>query len=147
MASSFRIRPEARTVLVDALGYGLLNFGLAFETGAKAKTPVRGGFRSFQPDGPVGGTLRRSIHTIAFAGGREVGRHVDPDANPELPDYVPTDKDAVVFIGTNSGYGRWVHDGTSRMPARPFFDEELSEIRAQAGAFVAAGSRKRLGQR
>lgn len=143
---SFKPRPSARTMLVDALGYGLLNLGFALETAMKGHTPVRGGFRSFDPTGPVGGTLRRSEHTVAYVDGQEIGRHVDAAAdNPVLPDYVPG-QGAVVYVGTNSGYGRWVAEGTSKMAARPFPEEGLADVTPQAGALIAAGTRKRLGQ-
>lgn len=147
MATPFRLtpRPDARRRLVDALGYGLLNFGFAVETASKRNAPVRGGHRSFAPEGPVGGTLRRSVHTAAYVDGQRISPRAADENGAPLPAYVPGEG-AVVFVGTNSGYGLWVHNGTSRMPGRPFLDEGLAEKRASAGALVAAGARKRLGQ-
>jgi hypothetical protein len=147
MASSFRLVPEGRREVVEALGFGLLALGFALETASKAHAPVHGGFRSFDPGfSPIGGTLRRSIHSVAFVAGEEIGRHLDAEATEtELPTYDET-PEAVVYVGTNSGYGLFVHEGTSRMAARPFFDEALAEIGPRAGGYVAEGARNHLGQ-
>lgn len=143
---SFRPRPEARAELAEAIGFGLLNLGLALETRGKAHAPVHGGFRSFTPGAkPIGGTLRRSIHTVAKIGDKVIGRHADPDMTLPLPDY-PDRPDPVVFVGSNSGYGLWVHNGTSKMAARPFLEEGLADLHGQEGAIIAAGARKHLGQ-
>lgn len=153
MTAGFRHRPGARGQLVEAIGYGLLNYGHAVETRGKANAPVRGGNRSFAPDGPVGGTLRRSIHTVAYAGGRRIGdgtavsptSGVDENGTGTPSDYGPRNEVAV-FVGTNSGYGLWVHEGTAVMAARPFLTEAWLATRAEAGALIAAGARRRLGQ-
>lgn len=142
---SFTPRPGARARLVRALGFGLLNLGYAIETASKGHTPVRGGFRSFAPDGPVGGNLRRSEHTVAYVDGERISARSSDDNGAPIPDYVPP-QGAVVFVGTNTGYGLWVHDGTSKMPARPFFDEGLGDVKGREGALVAAGARRELGQ-
>ncbi len=142
---TFRPRREARPRLVEALGYGLLNFGFALETAAKGHTPVRGGFRSFDPDGPVGGTLRRSEHTVACVDGKRISPRGDDDNGQPLPDYVPP-AGAAVFVGTNSGYGLWVDRGTSKMAARPFLEEGLADVQGRAPELITAGARRRLGQ-
>lgn len=152
MTASFRFtpRPDGRREVVRRLGYGLLNLGFAIETASKAHTPVHGDptqggdFATFDPGAPIGGTLRRSEHAVAYVDGAEIGRHVDPGAPSELPDYVPGEG-AVVFVGTNSGYGFWVHHGTSRMPGRPFFTRGIEDVRGRAGELVAAGARKAPG--
>jgi hypothetical protein len=143
---SFKPRPPARRQLVRALGYGLLNFGFALETAMKARTPVHGAFRSFVPGAkPIGGTLRRSEHTAAYVDGERISPRATDDNDRPLPDYVPG-TGAIVFVGTNSGYGLWVARGTSKMAARPFDQEALAEVGPRAGALVAAGARKALGQ-
>jgi hypothetical protein len=141
---TFRIRPGARAQLAEAVAFGFLNFGGALETGAKGNAPVRGGHRSFAPDGPVGGTLRRSIHAVVYLDGRRIGQ-TGNEAGDALPDYVPR-MGIVLFVGTNSGYGFWVHEGTKKMPARPFLTEAFLELKGQAPALIRAGTRRRLGQ-
>jgi hypothetical protein len=143
---TFKQRPGARARLVDALGFGLLNLGFAIETAAKGHTPVRGGFRSFAPDG----SDRR--HAAALRAHDRLRRstrdrhHLDADAErQQLPDYVPA-QGAVVFVGTNSGYGRWVDQGTSKMPPRPFLEEGLADVKPRLPELVSAGARARLGQ-
>lgn len=147
MAAGFSLTPVpgGRRRIVRALGFGLLNLGLAGERQAKSHAPVHGGQRSFDPDfRPIGGTLRRSIHTVAYVDGQEIGRDVDPEAEVKaLPDYVPGDG-AIVFIGTNIDYGLWVHSGTSKMEARPFLEEGLADLRGHEGELVSAGSQRAL---
>lgn len=141
----FKIRRRGMDQLREAVGYGLLNVGLAVESRSKANAPVAGGHRTFNPDQPIGGTLRRSIHVVAYVDGRRISpRSADENGNT-LPDYVPQ-MGLVVFVGTNSGYGFWVHEGTSVMAARPFLLEGFNETRGEAGQLVAAGARRRLGQ-
>lgn len=135
----------------DTLGLGLLNFAHAVEAGAKREAPVRGGYRSFLttkrtkagasgavPIGAnngsvlIGGTLRRSIHSVAYVDGRRVGSSAGSDENGrEIPDYVPPDG-IVAYIGTNCDYGAYVEIGTVKMAARPFlgpsFDQQSERL-------------------
>jgi hypothetical protein len=141
---TFRIRPRAREQLAEAVAYGFLNYGGSLESGSKRRAPVRGGHRSFAPDGPVGGTLRRSVHAVVYLDGRRIGQSGN-EAGDALPDYVPR-MGIVLFVGTNSGYGFWVHEGTKKMPARPFLTEEFLGTRGQAPQLIRAGTRRRLGQ-
>lgn len=143
---TFKVRPRELGELREALAYGLANFGLAVETAGKRNCPVRGGFRSFNPDQPTGGNLRRSIHSIAYLDGRPLqgGRQVDENG-ASIAAYA-AGSGIAVFIGTNAGYGFWVHEGTSRMESRPFLVEGLMSEKDQAGALIAAGARKRLGR-
>lgn len=142
---TFRRRPNEIAQVREAVAYGFLNYGLALEGAAKANAPVRGGHRSFQPDGPVGGTLRRSIHVVAYLDGKRISPASADENGAALPDYVPR-MGIAVFVGTNSGYGFWVHDGTRVMPARPFLAEAFNETRAEGPGLIAAGARRRLGQ-
>jgi len=140
-----RIREREFGQLEEAVAYGFVNLGLAGETAVKGHTPVRGGFRSFDPSQKVGGTLRRSIHFVVYLDGRRVSSKGADENGNEIPDYVPR-MGIVLYIGTNSGYGFWVHDGTTRMTARPFLLEGWNDVKGQASALIRAGARRRLGQ-
>lgn len=129
--------------LREALAFGAANLGLAIETRAKANAPVRGGHRSFAPGGPVGGTLRRSIHSAAFLDGRQMAGPREDENGRQVPNYA-TDGIAAV-VGTNTNYGEYVHNGTSRMAARPFISEALMDTKGEAQQLVEAGVRRRLG--
>jgi hypothetical protein len=133
--------PAARRQIREEAAYGLLNFGYAVETATKADAVVRGGHRSFQPGGPVGGTLRRSYHTAAYLDGQRIAGGADENGQP-IPDYVP-DKGIVVYVGSNSGYGGWVEGGTDRMPARATLVPAAMATRDQAPRLIAAGGRRR----
>ncbi len=140
MSGRYVPRPRALAQLREATAYGMHNFGLAVQTASMAHTPVRGGFRSFNLDQPVGGTLRRSHFTATFLDGRQIaGPAIDP------PDGMPT-TGMVTIVGTNAGYGFWVHEGTRKMDARPFMTEGFLEEKPNAEALVAAGAHRRLGQ-
>lgn len=130
--------------LKRALAFGGLNFGFALEGAAKKHSPVRGGHRSFAPGGPIGGTLRRSIHCVAYLDGQRVGGRFTDENGNDLPSY-PLGDGIVVIVGTNSRYGEYVHNGTSKMPARPFMSEALAEVADQAPELIAAGARRHLG--
>lgn len=143
--SDVRIREQAFGQLSEAVAYGFLNLGLAGSTAVQAHTPVRGGFRSFNPDQPIGGNLRRSIHCVVYLDGRRISPKTADDNGNALPDYVPR-MGIVLYIGTNTGYGFWVHDGTTRMAARPFLFEGWSDVRPESAALIRAGARRRLGQ-
>lgn len=116
--------------LEDDLAVGLYAVALATELEAKREAPVRGGYRSFQPgSSPIGGTLRRSIHSVGFsATGRRVGESNEAGL-PIPPEFEAARGQAAAYVGTNSGYGAFVELGTSRMPARAFlapaFDSAL----------------------
>jgi hypothetical protein len=153
------IHPAAIKAAREAAAYGLLSFGFAVEGAWKRDAVVRGGHRSFMT-GPktkagtpkIGGTFRRSIHTVAYLDGVRIGAgtatspNSGVDGNKEpVPDYVP-ERGAVVFVGSNSGYGAFVELGTSRMPARPAAVPALLRLKGQAPALIAAGARKHLGQ-
>lgn len=145
MAKQFRVRPRELARLREAIGYGMANLGNAIEDRAKANAPVRGGNRSFAPGGPVGGTLRRSIHSVAYVDGRPVGATSTDENGGAIPSY-PAGNGISVFVGTNSGYGGYVHEGTSRMPGRPFLTEAFLETQGEAAALITAGARRKLGQ-
>lgn len=123
-----RVVPNKRGVaeLEEHLGLGLFAVALAGELEAKREAPVRGGYRSFRPGtSPIGGTLRRSIHSIAYRPGG-VGVLDSNESGKQLPaEYVPVPGHFVAYMGTNTGYGAFVELGTSRMPARPFISTGL----------------------
>lgn len=145
MASRFTTRPQELQRLREAAAFGVLNLMFAIEGAAKRHTPVRGGFRSFAPNGPVGGTLRRSEHSVVYLDGVKIaGPDVDENGNP-VPDYVP-DSGIVGYTGTNVDYAVYVHNGTVKMEARPFLTEGFLEVKDQAPALIAAGARRHLGQ-
>lgn len=133
---SVRIVPN-RAGLADfrrRLGRGTFAVVLDAETEAKRETPVHGGYRSFVPgEQPIGGTLRRSVHSVAFVDGAMVGSHAEDGKRP-LPDEVGIPGRIVGYVGTNSGYGAFVDQGTSKMPAREFLDPGLEAAAARAPA-------------
>lgn len=131
--------PAAIRQTREEAAFGLLNFGFAVETATKADAVVRGGHRSFQPDGPVGGTLRRSYHTVAYLDGQRIGGELADENGDQVPDYVP-DQGIVVYVGSNSGYGGFVEAGTDKMPARPTLVPAAMATRDQAPRLIAAGS-------
>lgn len=151
MSAGFRTRPRELAKLREAVAYGMLNLGHAVETDTKRETVVRGGHRSFntvlKADGTpqVGGTLRRSVHTAAYLDGRQIGG-VATDENGETTPAYAAGAGIRVFVGTNSGYGFFVDQGTDKMPARPALVPALLKNKSDAPALIAAGARKKLGQ-
>lgn len=123
---SFVLRPNVEGIakLRAAIASGVNAIALDAETEAKREAPVRGGYRSFRPGTkPIGGTLRRSIHSATFLDGRLLSFDVEaPPAGrpPLLPDMVGLPGRIVAYVGTNSGYGAFVELGTVRMAPRPF---------------------------
>jgi murein DD-endopeptidase MepM/ murein hydrolase activator NlpD len=124
----------------ERVARGALNFGYAVEADAKADAPVRGGHRSFAPDGPIGGTLRRSIHTAAFLDGIPVPGSAATDENGEPIPVYPIERGIVVVVGTNSGYGLYVEAGTYLMDARPFLAPAWDGNLANAESLILAGA-------
>ena len=142
----------------EAAAYGMLNFGFAVESAWKSDAVVRGGHRSFNTDltkagtPRVGGTFRRSIHTVGYIDGVRIGAgtasspNSGQDENHEpVPDYVPG-SGIVVYVGSNSGYGAYVELGTWKMPARPAAVPALLRLKGQAQALIAAGAQKHIGR-
>ena len=141
----FVVRQDARRKLRRATALGLHNFGNAVQTGSMALTPVHGDasqggpFATFAPgEKPIGGTLRRSHYTVTFLDGVQIAGPKVKDL-PDLPA-----KGLVTVVGTSAGYGFWVHEGTSKMPGRPFLSTSLLQKRAEAPALMAAGTRRAL---
>lgn len=142
----FVIRQDARRRLRRATALGLHNFGGAVQLASMGLTPVHGDpaqggpFATFAPGAkPIGGTLRRSYYTATFLDGVQVAG--PPVAN--LPDNLPR-TGIVTIVGTSAGYGYWVHEGTSRMPGRPFLSTGLLQTRDEAPALIGAGARRAL---
>lgn len=150
--SAFKWAPGAKDKLRLGAGHGVLNAVLYGEDRAKENAVVRGGNRSFLTGshlgGPlgivdkpgtrrakptVGGTLRRSIHAVVYVRGRSLpGSHTTDENDARVPAYPTGGADIVGFVGTNSGYGGWVDQGTSKMPARPMI---MPAIRQMTSAF------------
>lgn len=156
---------ELKTFRLD-VAFGVLSAAFALEADAKARTPVRGGFRSFQAGahlgGPlgiedvgtqtryakgthVGGTLRRSIHSAAYLDGKKIGGP-DVDENKVPVEDQPAGSIAAV-VGTNVNYAGYVNDGTVKMAARPFMNEAMAALSSEVPALIAAGYRRRVDRR
>ena len=124
-------------------------FGMAgrkITEAARGNAPVRRGHRSFDSSpGPTGGTLRDGITYLVAVEGEVVYAPSSPNGTSleETADArgaIVGGRDIVeVVIGTTTSqtvnpisgdardYGYWVHEGTSRMAARPFLVEALNE--------------------
>lgn len=144
-----------------AVGLGMLNFAHAVEAGAKREAPVRGGYRSFlttkrtkagasgevaigADNGSVliGGTLRRSIHSVAYVDGKPVSGSGQADENGKgLPDYAPS-RGIVAIVGTNCEYGAYVEIGTTKMASRPFLGPAFDAESARLESLVRAGMKR-----
>ena len=162
------INPAGIKAVREAAAYGLLSFAFAVESAWKRDVVVRGGHRSFMT-GPktkagtarVGGTLRRSLHTVCYLDGKRIGAGTADAPNSgvdgktaddvattgipnTVPDYVPG-SGIVAYVGSNSGYGAFVELGTSKMAARPAAVPALLRLKDQAPALMRAGAQKHLG--
>ena len=87
MANTVRVVPNAQGMreLRERLAAGLLAVMQDAEREAVRETPVRGAYRSFVPGtSPIGGTLRRSVHSAVFMDGRQIATTVTGAPNPEM---------------------------------------------------------------
>ena len=122
---------------------GMVALMLDAETEAKRETPVRGGYRSFRPGtSPIGGTLRRSVHSAVYLDGRLVGSHAEAGG---ILDGLPAGRGIVGFVGTNTGYGAYVDLGTRKMAARPFLLPG-AQTAASRGAATIRRAMARIGR-
>lgn len=123
------------------LARGGLNFAYAVLSDAQAEAPVRGAYRSFAPGGPIGGTLRRSLHAAVWIDGAPIPGSMMSDENGRsIPsDYPVPGKGITIIVGTNSDYGWYVEGGTYIMPARPFLAPSWDANLPQAGNLIRAG--------
>ena len=159
MRSRVVMYPAGIKAAREAAAYGMLNFGFAVEGEWKRDAVVRGGHRSFMT-GPktkegtprVGGTFRRSIHTVAYFDGKRIGagaaldHNSGQDENHEpVPSYVPG-SGIIVYVGSNSGYGLYVELGTWKMAARPAAVPALLRLKGEAQALISAGAQRHLGR-
>jgi hypothetical protein len=144
-----------------AVGLGMLNFAHAVEAGAKREAPVRGGYRSFlttkrtkagasgavaigADNGSVliGGTLRRSIHSVVYVDGKPVSGSGQADENGKtVPDYAP-EKGILAVVGTNCEYGAYVEIGTVKMASRPFLGPSFDAETGRLETLVRAGMKR-----
>lgn len=136
MATTFEVDEAAFRKVQMAVAAGLLAIGHYVEGEAKAITPVHGDgsqggqFKTYVPGAkPIGGTLRRSIHTICYVGGTRVFGTGGADANGNaLPPYSPGGSSTILcVVGTNIEYAAFVHDGTVKMKARPYLSTAYSK--------------------
>ena len=132
-----------------SIAAGVNDVVLDAETEAKREAPVRGGYRSFRPGTkPIGGTLRRSIHSATFLDGALVSSHAEappPGAPPMLPEMTGLPGRIVGYIGTNSGYGAFVELGTVRMAPRPFLAPALEAAIQRAPTTLRNAIKRRGG--
>ena len=122
----------------------LAGLGKSLVRRGRGYAPVRRGYRSFdESPGPIGGTLRGAITYAVAIEGRIVDAPTDANgANApgwlseelrggrdivELLVYTNTAESVNLVSGTKHDYGLWVHEGTTRMPGRPFLLEALQE--------------------
>lgn len=148
----FTIRPNVKGIaqLRSAIARGVNAVILDAETEAKREAPVRGGYRSFRPGTkPIGGTLRRSIHSATFLDGRQIAQHREatpsqvPAGSPaQLPEMVGLPGRIVAYVGTNSGYGAFVELGTVKMAPRPFLAPGLEAAVRRAPETLAREIRR-----
>jgi hypothetical protein len=139
-------RPAGVQQLHEAVAYGMLNYGYAIEADSKANAVVRGGHRSFAPNGPVGGNLRRSYHAVVYVDGVRLGSDSTDENGRPFPAYAPG-SGIWLYVGTNAGYGFWVEAGTRVMDARPTLVPAMLKNRAAAPQLIAAGAQKHLAGR
>lgn len=153
--------PDSR-VVIDERRYQQFRKGLAsglfhalsyIDGEAKAITPVHGDpgqggdFSTFVPgEKPIGGTLRRSIHTVIYIDGRRVfGDSADENGKGVPSDY-PVGRGIEGFVGTNIEYAIFVHDGTVKMqPPRPFLGWAWVENEGRMPGLIAQGYAKVMG--
>lgn len=122
----------------------LSGLGKSLVRRGREKAPVRRGYRSFDDSpGPLGGTLRGSITYAVAIEGQIVDAPTDANGagapgwlseelsaerdKIELLVYTNTGQSVNPLSGTQHDYGLWVHEGTTRMPGRPFLLEALQE--------------------
>jgi hypothetical protein len=153
---AFQWRSGAQDDIRMGIGHGALNLLHYAEDRAKANAVVRGGHRSFLTGshlgGPlgirdvpgtrraratVGGFLRRSIHAYVSVDGRVLSGRSD-DNGEAIPSY--GNGQIIGALGTNCGYGGWVDQGTSRMPARPMIMPAFNDALALAEPLLRAGA-------
>lgn len=122
----------------------LSGLGKSLVRRAQGHAPVRRGYRSYDDSpGPLGGTLRGSISYAVAKEGQIVDGPTDGNGagtpgwiseelsgardTVELVVFTNTGETVNPLSGTAHDYGLWVHEGTSRMPGRPFLLEALQE--------------------
>lgn len=138
----------------NAIAAGFFYAGGQIEAASKAITPVHGDgsqggkYATFVPGAkPIGGSLRRSQHTVVYMDGRRLYGEPTDDNQNAIPRYeVEARKGIEAFVGTNIDYAAAVHDGTPTMkPARPFLLDAWNEGRDKVPENVALGFRRSKG--
>lgn len=150
MAATTRTKINERAFGAFKRRLALDRFGMAgrkITEAARGNAPVRRGHRSYDvSSGPTGGTLRDGITYLVAVEGDVVYAPSSPNGTTleETADArgaITGGRDTVeVVIGTTTAqtvnpisgaardYGYWVHEGTARMPGRPFLTEALNEV-------------------
>ena len=143
MATRIISHPDQEKRVKHAMAAGMGNFGRAVETDWKRDAVVAGGHRSTNPDGPVGGTFRRSILSVAYLDGQPLDRPSD-DNGQAAPAYQGHAAECGVFIGSNCGYGLFVEAGTNKMAARPALIPAIHKNQEQGPKLDEAGMKAYL---
>jgi hypothetical protein len=117
---TLRIDERGMRKVQDDLAGGFTALGRAIEEAAQENAPV------------LTGRLRASIHVLVYVDGRLVhGSGPTPDGL--------TGRGIEVFVGSDTGYGRWVHDGTVDTAPVPFLALALAQVRPRAASIVKGG--------
>jgi len=131
-----------------SLAFGVHNWAMAVEADAKRDAPVRGGHRSRMTTKRgkagqvlIGGTLRRSIHSVTYFQGRPIAGGTDENGN-RAPNYEKAG-DIVGVVGTNCTYGAYVELGTVKMPARPFITPAFDANARHITQLINAGAARK----
>lgn len=140
-----------------AIARGLFLAGTFIEGEAKLLTPVHGDpdgggiYKSRAPgEKPIGGTLRRSIHTVVYIDGQRqfagtAGQNTGTDQNSETVPSYSTGRGIEAFVGTNVFYALFVHDGTVKMVERPFLGTAFNNSKDKLVPYLAEGFRSVFG--
>jgi len=151
MSSKFVIDEAVFRTVQMGIAQGLANIGFYIEGEAKAITPVHGDgtqggqFRTRVPgEKPIGGTLRRSIHTVVLLAGQRLFGTGGADENGNSVPSYSAGSSIMCAVGTNIEYAAFVHDGTVKMTGRPFLTVAFEKSRSVWERLFIAGFRQHV---
>ncbi len=78
------------------------------------------------------GFMVNSVYTVTSEGSSYSG------GTDALPEVQAPENDTTAYVGVAASYGYWQNYGTTRLPARPFFEPGIEETRASFEAACAA---------